>query len=59
MYENDELLMAEDMEEAETLIKELSEMQVRFSETGHESFAVWRAKWITSCSIERAWESCG
>lgn len=42
MYENDELLMAGQLEELPALLKELGEMQVRRSPTGHESFAAWR-----------------
>jgi len=43
MYEHDELLMAADLDLAEDLIKELSDMEVKTSEKGHESFGAWRA----------------
>jgi hypothetical protein len=42
MYENDELLMSGELNQLDVLLKELAEMQVRRSPTGHESFAVWR-----------------
>lgn len=42
MYENDDLLMAEELEEIDVFLKELGDMQVRRSSNGHESFGAWR-----------------
>jgi len=42
MYENEDLLMADQLEGIAVFLKELGAMQVRRSPKGHESFGAWR-----------------
>jgi hypothetical protein len=42
MYDNDELLMANDLDFGDELIEELTSMEVKQSEKGRERFGAWR-----------------
>jgi hypothetical protein len=42
MFETGELRIATRLREGETFVKELTNMRVKVSASGHESFAAWR-----------------